>query len=81
MLVNIDPTSNFDKLKTYPDFSVLLQFIWRRGSKDSRGQGLKRPTFKGGASRYGCFQFYIAPLDPSLKVGIFGEQSGQVFVL
>jgi hypothetical protein len=26
-----------------------------------------------------CFQFHIAPLDPSLKVGISGEQSGQGF--
>ncbi len=27
---------------------VLLQFVWRRGPKDSRGQGLKHPAFKGG---------------------------------
>jgi hypothetical protein len=36
---------------------VLLQFSWRRGSKDSRGQGLKRPAFKGGLPGKDAFNF------------------------
>ncbi len=40
-------------------FKVLLQFIWRRGSKDSRGQGFKGLFSKGFISVLTFFRFLL----------------------
>jgi hypothetical protein len=54
-LVSLDKEAS----KRFPNIRILLQFCWRRGAKDSRGQGFKGLFSKGFISTFNILSISV----------------------
>jgi len=62
--------------KRFPNLRILLQFSWRRGAKDSRGQGFKGLFSKGFISSFNILSIsviFLMKSDSNEKYYLIGQ--------